>query len=206
MPPALDSMLLDRQPARTAARADRRAGPQRDRHDHPLAAERHVPDRRSRKREHPVECRGDSHVAVSFVAAELRTSSSLPQNGGGGSPHSCATRETRLHDREPAGSAGDSAKTPGSTSPPDRQESPKVQRATELTTPRARDSNGGAPNSSWTGACVCLGSIESDQRGPRTTALRLSDGDGGSRRLPGRFGRASLRGLTAEHLSAEQPD
>src|SRR5487761_662020 len=64
MPPTLGPVLLDRQPTRPAARADRSLAPQPDGHDHSLAAERDVLHRRSRKPQHPIECGGDSHVAL----------------------------------------------------------------------------------------------------------------------------------------------
>jgi hypothetical protein len=64
MPPALRAMLLDVQAARSAARAHWSLAPQPDGHDHSLAAERDVLHRRSGKPEHPVECGGDSHVAL----------------------------------------------------------------------------------------------------------------------------------------------
>ena len=56
MPPALDAVILDRQAARPAARADWLLATQRDRHDHRLRAELHVPDPGAREPEHPVEC------------------------------------------------------------------------------------------------------------------------------------------------------
>ena len=64
MPPTLRPVLLDRQPARPAARADRPLAPQGDGHDHCLTAERDVLHGRSRKSQHPIECGGDSHVAL----------------------------------------------------------------------------------------------------------------------------------------------
>jgi hypothetical protein len=57
MPPALDAPVLDRQAACSAARARPRTPAQTDRHDHPLAAERHILDPDSLEPEHPVECR-----------------------------------------------------------------------------------------------------------------------------------------------------
>jgi hypothetical protein len=85
MPPALDAMILDRQPARPAARADRLLAAQRDPHDHRLRTELHVPDPGAREPEHPIECGGDPHVAL-LVVADLQTASRLPQKSGGGSP------------------------------------------------------------------------------------------------------------------------
>ena len=67
-PPALLTMLLDLKAARAAARADRFLGAQDDGHDHRLLTERHVPDPSTRKPKHPVECRGDPHVALLVVA------------------------------------------------------------------------------------------------------------------------------------------
>ena len=52
MPPPLDAVILDLQPAGAAARTDRPLAAQTDRHDHRLLAELHVPDPRARKREH----------------------------------------------------------------------------------------------------------------------------------------------------------
>ena len=78
MPPALGPVILDLQPARAAARAERLLAAQRDRHDHRLRAELHVADPRARKPEHPVISGGDPHVALLCVA-DLRTASRLPQ-------------------------------------------------------------------------------------------------------------------------------
>ena len=63
-PPALLTMLLDLQPARATARADRLLRAQHDGHDHRLLPERHIPDPCTRKPEHPVQCGGDPHVAL----------------------------------------------------------------------------------------------------------------------------------------------
>ena len=63
-PPRLLAMLLDRKATRAAARADRLLGAQHDRHDHRLRPERHIPDPSTRKPEHPIGCRRDSHVAI----------------------------------------------------------------------------------------------------------------------------------------------
>ena len=78
MAPALGPVILDLQAARAAARAERLLAAQRDGHDHRLRAELHVPDPRAREPEHPVECGGDPHVALLFVA-DLQTASRLPQ-------------------------------------------------------------------------------------------------------------------------------
>ena len=64
MPPALAPVLLDVQAARAAARAGRLPRLQSDGHDHSLGAERHIPDPCALKREHPVECGSDPHVAL----------------------------------------------------------------------------------------------------------------------------------------------
>jgi hypothetical protein len=78
MSPALDAVILDLQPARPAARADRPLAAQTDHHDHRLRTELHVPDPCTRKPEHPVECGGDPHVAL-LAVADRRTASRLPQ-------------------------------------------------------------------------------------------------------------------------------
>ena len=77
MSPALDAVILDLQPTRPAARADRPLAAQTNRHDHRLRTELHVPDPRTPKPEHPVECGRDPHVAL-LVVADRRTASRLP--------------------------------------------------------------------------------------------------------------------------------
>jgi len=54
MAPARDAVILDLQPAGAAARTQRLLAAQRDGHDHPLGAERHIPHPRTRQLEHPV--------------------------------------------------------------------------------------------------------------------------------------------------------
>ena len=78
MPPRLRAVLLDLQATRAATRAHGLLGAQHDGHDHPLAAELHIPDPCTRKPEHPVECGRDPH-AVLLVVADRRTASTLPQ-------------------------------------------------------------------------------------------------------------------------------
>ena len=86
MSPALRPVLLDPQAARAAARADRRLRRQRDRHDHPLGIERHVPDPRALKRKHLVECGRDPHVVPSSEPLTFRQPADCRRSGDGGSP------------------------------------------------------------------------------------------------------------------------
>ena len=94
MPPALHAPVLDLQADRAAARAHPSPAAQADRHDHPLPAERHILNRRPRKPEHPVKCRGDPHVVLLRRPRTLRTASSLPQKDDGGSPRCAQTPGT----------------------------------------------------------------------------------------------------------------
>ena len=61
---------------------------------------------------------------VSFAVADLQTASRLPQNGGGGSPGTCATRQPGLHSPEPAAPQGFRGNA-RLTSPPNEPESRK---------------------------------------------------------------------------------
>ena len=64
MPPTLGPVLLDRQPARAAARADRPLAPQPDGHDHSPHRRTPRPAQTPAEAQHPIECGGDSHVAL----------------------------------------------------------------------------------------------------------------------------------------------
>ena len=122
MPPASHTPVLDLQTLGPAARADPPAPPQPDRHDHSLAAERHVLHRRSRKHEHPVECGADPHVAL-LVVADLQTASRLPQKRRRRVAAMRANREKYLHDPESSPQQAvprnrDAPVTPNSTGEP----------------------------------------------------------------------------------------
>ena len=132
MAPALEAVLLDRQPARAATRAHRRAGPQRDSHDHPLAAERHVPDPRPRKRQHPVECGGDSHVALLRRPLNFEHPAACRRRGGG-SPSFVRNPPEGLRDDETEAQQALRARfTPRSTGEPQNRASAVLPHQPEL--------------------------------------------------------------------------
>ena len=93
-PPALVAMLLDLQPARATARADRLPRAQHDGHDHRLLPERHIPDPCTRKPKHPVQCGRDPHVALLRRPLNFEHPAACRIQGDGGSLHTRATCET----------------------------------------------------------------------------------------------------------------
>lgn len=79
--PALAPMVVDLKMGAglPAARAHPPTASEPHGHDHPLAGEAHVDDRRSGKAQQPVECRGDAHVVL--LARSLAVTASSLHRG-----------------------------------------------------------------------------------------------------------------------------